>query len=98
MCSSDLSRYGQIKRLSSQSLRLCQRGDLGQIGLRFEQRGDQLVDLCSAETGLISAVVSDTRNVRFVPSELECQDPTGSGEGLALKAGEVLQALVPLLR
>jgi len=91
------SRYGQIKRLSTATLRLCQRGDLGQIGLRFAERGDQLVDLCSAETALISGVVSETRNVRLEPSQLEAQDPSGLGDNLGLKAGEHLQSLVPLI-
>jgi len=91
------SRYGQIKRLSTATLRLCQRGDLGQIGLRFAERGDRLVDLCSAETALISGVVSETRNVRLEPSQLEAQDPSGLGDNLGLKAGEHLQSLVPLI-
>jgi hypothetical protein len=70
---------------------------LGQIGLRFEQRGDHLVDLCSGLTALVSAVVNDSRNFRFEPEALENQDPTGSGQSFGLKAGEHLQRLVPLL-
>ncbi|MCP9775553.1 DNA topoisomerase (ATP-hydrolyzing) subunit A [Cyanobium sp. WAJ14-Wanaka] len=89
--------YGQIKRLNLDDCRICQRGDLGQIGLRFEQRGDQLVDLCGASFGLISAVVSETRNIRLKPDEIEAQDTAGSGDNMGLKAGEHLQRLVPLL-
>ncbi len=39
------SRSGQLKRLEVSSLRRCQRGDIGQIGVRFQERGDQLIDL-----------------------------------------------------
>jgi DNA gyrase subunit A len=91
------SHYGQIKRLNTSEIRLCQRGDLGQIGLRFEQRGDHLVDLCSGLPALVSGVVSDSRNFRFVPDALEAQDPSGLGQSFGLKAGEHLQKLVPLL-
>jgi DNA gyrase subunit A len=91
------SHYGQIKRLNTSEIRLCQRGDLGQIGLRFEQRGDHLVDLCSGLPALISGVVSDSRSFRFVPEALEAQDPSGSGQSFGLKAGEHLQRLVPLI-
>ena len=91
------SHYGQIKRLNTSEIRLCQRGDLGQIGLRFEQRGDHLVDLCSGLPALVSAVVSDSRSFRFAPDALETQDPAGSGQSFGLKAGEHLQRLVPLV-
>ena len=91
------SHYGQIKRLNTSDIRLCQRGDLGQIGLRFEQRGDHLVDFCSGLPALVSAVVSDSRNFRFEPDALEAQDASGSGQSFGLKAGEHLQRLVPLL-
>jgi len=91
------SHYGQIKRLNTSEIRLCQRGDLGQIGLRFEQRGDYLVDLCSGLPALVSAVVSDSRSFRFAPDALETQDPAGSGQSFGLKAGEHLQRLVPLV-
>jgi len=91
------SHYGQIKRLNTSDIRLCQRGDLGQIGLRFAQRGDHLVDFCSGLPALVSAVVSDSRNFRFEPDALEAQDASGSGQSFGLKAGEHLQRLVPLL-
>lgn len=91
------TRYGQIKRLSLQDCRLCSRGDLGQIGLRFDQRGDSLIDLCDASFALISALVSDSRNLRFDPGQMGAQDTTGSGENIGVKTGEELQKLVPLL-
>ncbi|MFM7676640.1 MAG: DNA topoisomerase (ATP-hydrolyzing) subunit A [Synechococcus sp.] len=91
------SRRGQLKRLEVASLRPCQRGDLGQIGLRFLERGDVLVDLCEAGAPLVSVLVGEGRHARLQPEQLERQDATGSGETLNLRAGEAVQALVPLI-
>jgi DNA gyrase subunit A len=88
---------GQIKRLEVASLRLCQRGDLGQIGLRFLQRGDALVDLCGAQAPLVSVLVGEARHTRLEPQQLERQDAAGSGEALALRAGESVRGLIPLI-
>jgi DNA gyrase subunit A len=57
------SRSGQLKRLSVNSLRRCQRGDIGQIGVRFSQRGDQLIDLREDRSAVVSAVLSDGRSL-----------------------------------
>ena len=43
----------QLKRLMVSSLRGCQRGDIGQIGLRISQRGDQLLDLREDESPML---------------------------------------------
>ena len=91
------SGKGQLKRLSVQSLRHCQRGDLGQIGLRFEQRGDRLVDLCDGSSRLVSTVVSDSRSLRLQPQQLEPQDGSGTGLQITLKPDEAIQRLIPLI-
>ena len=54
------SRRGQLKRLRLDDLRPCQRGAMGQIGLRFLERDDALVDLQADDAPLI-AVVLDGR-------------------------------------
>jgi len=64
------SGRGQIRRLALADLRLCQRGDLGQIGLRFQERGDQVVDLRPAAVPLLAALLSDGRSLRLKPEEL----------------------------
>ncbi len=92
------SAGGQVKRLAVAELRRCQRGDLGQIGLRFEQRGDQLVDLCSGAAELVAARVGTSRSVRLATAELTPEDGSGSGMLLNLGADEELSELVPLLR
>jgi DNA gyrase subunit A len=92
------SRRGWIKRLGLDQLRLCQRGDLGQIGLRFSHRLDQLADLCAADTTLVAVLLSSGRSARLLPGELESQNAGGQGVSLGLAEREELQALVPLLR
>ncbi|MCT0224283.1 DNA topoisomerase (ATP-hydrolyzing) subunit A [Synechococcus sp. CS-1328] len=91
------SRLGLVKRLAVENLRPCQRGDLGQIAIRFRDRRDGLVDLCDAETPLVSAVISEVRSVRLATAELERQDSSGDGELLGLREREAVQALVPLI-
>jgi DNA gyrase subunit A len=92
------SAGGQVKKLAVAELRRCQRGDLGQIGLRFEQRGDQLVDLCEGSAELVSARVGDTKSVRLATTDLTGEDPSGTGILLPLGASDELRELVPLLR
>ena len=89
---------GQVKKLAVSELRLCQRGDLGQIGLRFVQRADQLVDLCSGSTDLVSARISDTRNLRLATAALEADDVAATGTLLPLGANDEIQELIPLLQ
>ena len=90
------SRLGQIKRLEVASLRLCRRGDLGQVGLRFLQRGDELVDLRAGE-GLLSLLLNSNRHQRLRAERLQRQDRAGSGETLSLRADEKVQQLLPLI-
>jgi DNA gyrase subunit A len=90
------SRRGWIKRLAVGELRLCQRGDLGQIGLRFSQRQDQLIDLCGADVSLVGAVLNDGGSARLQPASLEVEDAAGTGVSIGLAEAEELTALVPL--
>jgi len=92
------SRLGQLKRLSVASLRRCQRGDLGQIGVRFSQRGDQLIDLREDHSPVVAAVLSDGRSLRLDTAEMLAEDDTGSGQPLGIGDKERLAELVPLLR
>ena len=92
------SRQGQIKRLPMASLRLGQRGDLGQIGLRFTHRDDQLSDLQDSSNKLVAIVLKDGRSVRLATDSLEAQDCSGAGETLSLKADESINALIPLIQ
>ena len=92
------TRRGQIKRLQIASLRLAQRGDLGQIGLRFGQRDDQLSDLQDGTYKLVAIVLKEGRSLRLATQSLEAQDCSGAGETLPLKADEAINELIPLLQ
>ena len=93
------SRQGQLKRLRVDSLRPCERGDLGQIGLRFLERGDRLVDLRAERSGVVGVRLdnTDSRSLRLRSETLEAQDCTGTGLLLSLQKGDTLQQLVPLI-
>ncbi|MCX5932075.1 MAG: DNA topoisomerase 4 subunit A [Cyanobacteria bacterium] len=90
------SQLGLIKRLAVASLRPCQRGDLGQIGLQFLERRDQLIDLQPFLDTTIAAVVSNNRSQRLDPSSLPAGDPPAAALALGLAAGESLRQLVTL--
>jgi DNA gyrase subunit A len=90
------SRLGQIKRLAVADLRSCQRGDMGQIGLRFNQRDDALAALSSASTDMVAVILGNSRSLRLQPAALELQDSTGTGLQLDLGSHQEVQTLVPL--
>lgn len=92
------SRLGQLKRLAIAGLRPCERGDLGQIGLRFRERGDALVDLQGGEAAVLGAVLGDGRSMRLASDQLPAEDATGTGQLLALKATDTVKELVPLIQ
>ncbi len=89
------SRQGQLKRMAVAELRSCQRGDLGQIGLRFSHRNDQLMDLCSGDGHLVS-VLAGEHHLRLNPRKLTLQDANGAGETLPLPGGITISGLLPL--
>ncbi|MCP9835651.1 MULTISPECIES: DNA topoisomerase (ATP-hydrolyzing) subunit A [unclassified Cyanobium] len=93
------SRRGQVKRLQLESLRPCQRGAMGQIGLRFLERDDGLVDLQAGDAPVIGVTLEggDGRSLRLKAEQLALEDCGGSGTLLALKAGDAVQQLVPLI-
>ncbi|MFM8275407.1 MAG: topoisomerase IV, partial [Cyanobium sp.] len=90
------SRKGQLKRLAVAELRSCERGDLGQIGLRFSQRDDQLIDLCGADGPLVS-VLAGERHQRLDPRLLTPLNASEPGEVLPLPGDTAIAALLPLL-
>jgi DNA gyrase subunit A len=93
------SHRGQVKRLQLESLRPCQRGAMGQIGLRFLERDDSLVDLQAGDAPVIGVTLegSDGRSLRLSADQLPPEDCGGSGLALTLKAGDAVRELVPLL-
>ena len=93
------SRRGQLKRLGLAGLRRCQRGDIGQIGLRFLDRSDALVDVQGDGAPLLAVRLEggEGRSLRRRLDTLPIEDPSGAGQALELNPGDVLRELVPLL-
>jgi len=90
-----ISQQGQLKRLAMGSLRRCQRGDLGEIGLRFSERSDQLVDL-RATTTMVSVCTSGG-SMRVNTTALAVEDGRGSGTQLELPKTQAVEELIPLI-
>jgi DNA gyrase subunit A len=89
---------GRIKRLAAAELRLCQRGDLGQIGLRFLDRGDRLVDLQGDGCAVLAVQLSGapSRSRRLLTADLVVEGPGEPGLDLELPSGSTVLSLIPL--
>ena len=90
-----ISALGQLKKLAVSNLRLCQRGDLGEIALRFSNRNDQLVDLRACDVELV-AVETQTGSIRLQTDSLIAEDSRGTGLNLELPKTEKVTRLLPL--
>ena len=90
-----ISALGQLKKLAVSNLRLCQRGDLGEIALRFSNRNDQLVDLRACDVELV-AVETQTGSIRLQTDSLVAEDSRGTGLNLELPKTEKVTRLLPL--
>ena len=90
-----LSQLGQLKRLGIDHLRRCQRGAIGEIGLRFEQRNDALTDLRSTTARL--SVETQAGSLRLASDSLPVEDGRGTGQQLKLPKGQTVQRLLPLI-
>jgi len=91
------SARGQMKALCIGQLRACQRGDLGEIGLRFRARGDQLVSLADADNPApLGVVLTGGRSLRVAINSLRPQVGGDTGIDLPLTAGERVEQVVEL--
>ena len=90
-----ISQSGQLKRLGIDHLRRCQRGAIGEIGLRFEQRNDALTDLRSTTARL--SVETQAGSLRLASDSLPVEDGRGTGQQLKLPKGQTVQRLLPLI-
>jgi len=90
-----ISKLGQLKRLGIDHLRRCQRGAIGEIGLRFEQRNDALTDLRSTTARL--SVETQAGSLRLQSDALPVEDGRGTGQQLKLPKGQTVQRLLPLI-
>ncbi|MAS27561.1 MAG: topoisomerase IV [Synechococcus sp. NAT40] len=91
------SRQGKVIRLSLSDLRRCKRGDMGDMIMQLESKGndpDRLVSICAVEE-LVGVVSSKNRHGRLLSAELS--NNTDQPTQLTLKGDESLADLVPLL-
>ena len=90
------SRNGALMRLSLSALRRCKRGDLGEMAITLEGKGndaDRLVSACSC-VDLVGVVTSKGRHGRIITADLGGNEDSTA---LTLKTDEQLSQLVPLL-
>jgi DNA gyrase subunit A len=96
------TRQGRLKRLAVEEIRPCQRGDLGQIGLRLVERSDWVVDLRGGDCAVVGVQLSGgtggatARSLRLLSADLQAEDAAGTGQDLGLPEGWGISGLVPL--
>ena len=86
------TQQGSIKQLAASEIRQCNRGDIGQICMRFDQRGDQVIDLQSSSADVLGALLNDGRSMRIDSTEL------AETQQLGLSSKETITEIVPLLQ
>lgn len=93
------TRLGRIIKLSISSIRICSRGDLGEIGLPIKNSKlikDGVVDICNGNC-LVGLISSQGRNGRIEASELKVTIANKQNTNIVqLKDNEEIQTLVPL--
>jgi DNA gyrase subunit A len=96
------TRQGRLKRLAVDEIRPCQRGDLGQIGLRLVERSDSVVDLRGGDCAVVGIQLSGgtaagtPRSLRLLSAAVKAEDAAGTGQDLGLPEGLAISGLVPL--
>ncbi|KZR79388.1 MULTISPECIES: DNA gyrase/topoisomerase IV subunit A [Prochlorococcus] len=96
------TRLGKFAKILVSSIRVCQRGDLGEIGLTIkdssqDQDQDRVVDICNGNR-LVGLVSSQGRHARIEAGKLELTIPIKPSLNIVeLKDNEEIQKLVPLI-
>ncbi|HGY5539853.1 MAG TPA: DNA gyrase/topoisomerase IV subunit A [Prochlorococcus sp.] len=94
------TRLGKIAKISISSVRVCNRGDLGEIGLSIKDSKiikDRVVDICNGD-GLVGLISNQSRHGRLEASQLKqtiASKPNTNA--IRLKDKEEIQELVPLI-
>lgn len=90
------TRHGQLKRLPVEQLAPNRRGDLGQIGLRFLERSDELLGLWPvADHPCFTLLTTDHRSGRFSWGQAPVQECSGVGESLLPAGVELADVIIP---
>jgi hypothetical protein len=66
------------------------------MGVRFNERGDQLVDLCVSDHKIVSGLLSDGRSLRIDLSTITPDPEADRGHTLKFGSKDLLRGLVPL--
>jgi DNA gyrase subunit A len=90
-----VTRQGQIKPVTLGTLRQCKRGDIGQIGIHFNNRYDELIDLLEAQSSILSFVLKDGRSLR-ISLDNNLKNLEGADEEINLNLDQEFSA-VPLV-
>ena len=89
---------GRLTRIASSGLRLCQRGDLGEIAVCLEGNEDRVMAICAGH-GLVGLATDRGRHGRFSAEDLACKELGETlSDQLDLKADENLSNLVRLIQ
>ncbi|MAR07174.1 MAG: topoisomerase IV [Cyanobium sp. NAT70] len=92
-----VSSQGRLSRIDGAQLRMCQRGDLGEMAIQLTHTDDRIAAM-SYGKGLVGVITNQKRHGRLNPSRLECSDiGAGFSEQLDLKNGELINELVSLI-
>ena len=65
------TQQGLIKQLAASEIRQCNRGDIGQICMRFEKNDRLQSAVFLQKSGLLSATLTNGNSMRLKPSEFE---------------------------
>ncbi|MFL0778025.1 MAG: DNA topoisomerase (ATP-hydrolyzing) subunit A [Prochlorococcus sp.] len=94
------TRLGRLSKIDVKSIRICKRGDLGEIALPLTHSNnlkDQVIDVCNGNQ-LVGLVTSKCRFGRLAPEELDTYPFKNiETKDLNLKESEQLEELVPLI-
>ena len=89
---------GRLTRIASSGLRLCQRGDLGEIAVTLKGNEDRVMAICAGH-GLVGLTTDRGRHGRFSAEDLACKELGETlSDQLDLKADENLSNLVRLIQ
>ncbi len=93
-----VTKYGKLKRIDFNSLRLCQKGDLGEIGIELKDSNkliDRVVDVYNGKR-LGSIISSEGRTARIAPDNLK-EKSNLQQTSIALKENEYIKKIIPLI-
>ena len=92
------TKYGILKRIRFDSLRLCQKGDLGEMSMELKDSKSHIDRIVDAYNGrsLGSFISTQGRNARIAPDNLE-EISNNINFPISLKEDEYIKKIIPLI-